>query len=142
MTVSTMQVSTAERQQSPTAPVRAAHSATAAAPRRAVRARSLRRPGPGTGPQSRPDRRLDSPVLTRAGAASPQACRVRPPQLAERGTGWRLTDRAIALVLVTGLVLVTSALAVVGLTAVRVTGDHYQGRGPSWVVASAPPALP
>lgn len=38
---------------------------------------------------------------------------------------WQLTDRAIALVVVTGVVLVTAALAVVGLTAVRVTGDRY-----------------
>ena len=33
--------------------------------------------------------------------------------------------------LVTGLLIVTAALAVVGLTAMRVTGEHYSGVGQS-----------
>jgi hypothetical protein len=49
----------------------------------------------------------------------------------EQPTSWRLTDRGIALVLVTGLLIVTAALAVVGLTAVRVTGERYSGVGHS-----------
>ena len=103
--------------------------------------RPLRRLGPGTGPQARPARRFADPVVT-CGAAAPRACRVPAAAPAAsprvRVSSWRLTDRAIALVLVTGLVVVVAALAVVGLTAVRVTGDRYQGQGLSGVVASAP----
>ncbi|WP_375426410.1 hypothetical protein [uncultured Friedmanniella sp.] len=47
------------------------------------------------------------------------------PTRSSATTSWRLTERAIALILVTGLVVVTAALAVVGLTAVRVTGERY-----------------
>jgi hypothetical protein len=39
---------------------------------------------------------------------------------------WRLTDRGIAVVLVIGLMIMVAALAVVGLTAARVTGEGYQ----------------
>jgi hypothetical protein len=49
----------------------------------------------------------------------------------DRPSAWRLTDRGIALVLVTGLLIVTAALAVVGLTAVRVTGERYSDPGHS-----------
>jgi Tfp pilus assembly protein PilX len=48
-----------------------------------------------------------------------------------RPSQWRLTDRGIALVLVTGLLIVTAALAVMGLTAARVTGERYSGVGHS-----------
>nr|WP_294695114.1 hypothetical protein [uncultured Friedmanniella sp.] len=40
-----------------------------------------------------------------------------------------MTERGIALVLVTGLLIVTAALTVVGLTALRVTGERYAGAG-------------
>jgi len=51
--------------------------------------------------------------------------------VAGAATQWRLTERAIALVLVTGLLIVTASLAVVGLTALRVTSDLYQAVGQS-----------
>ena len=48
-----------------------------------------------------------------------------------RPTRWQLTDRGIAVVLVTVLMIVVAARAVIGLTAFRVTGDSYQGYGQS-----------
>jgi len=55
-----------------------------------------------------------------------RGCSVSAPSpVVPRTSGWRLTDRGIALVLVTGLQIVTAALAVVTLTAIRVTGDRY-----------------
>ena len=38
---------------------------------------------------------------------------------------WRLTDRGIALVMVVAVMILTAALAVIGLTAVRVTSADY-----------------
>jgi hypothetical protein len=57
----------------------------------------------------------------------PQACAVEAPapRIVTGDAGWRLTERGIALVLVTGLLIVTAALTVVGLTALRVTGERY-----------------
>ena len=40
--------------------------------------------------------------------------------------GWRLTDRGVAVVIVTGLMIMVAALTVIGLTALRVTSDGYQ----------------
>lgn len=109
------------------------------APRHAP-GRTRRRPGRGTGPEARPSRPLSTPVRARSAAQGPQACRVAPPapqpELVVRRSAWRLTDRGIALVLVTGLLIVTAALAVVGLTALRVTGDHYQAAGRSVLATS------
>jgi hypothetical protein len=64
---------------------------------------------------------------------------VAAPAPTRAPSSWRLTDRAIALVVVTGLVVVTAALAVVGLTALRVTGDRYHVPT-SWSAVSAPHA--
>ncbi|WP_375431969.1 hypothetical protein [uncultured Friedmanniella sp.] len=141
MTVSTLEARAPERQQ-PRAP-RAEQSSGApvAAPGRSTRPRPAHRDGRRTAPRARPTRPLDTPVITRAGTAAAQSCRTSAPQPVVRPAQWRLTERAIALVLVTGLVIVTAALAVVGLTAVRVTGDRYQGPSVS-LVASAPPSLP
>jgi hypothetical protein len=38
---------------------------------------------------------------------------------------WRLTDRGIAVILVFAAMILTAAVAVIGLTAVRVTGADY-----------------
>jgi hypothetical protein len=38
---------------------------------------------------------------------------------------WRLTDRGIAVVMVAAVMILTAALAVIGLTAVRVTSADY-----------------
>lgn len=90
-----------------------------------VPARPGRRSGRGTGPQARPAR----PVTGGTRVLRPQACAVEAPapRPAAGGAGWRLTERGIALVLVTGLLIVTAALTVVGLTALRVTGERYAG---------------
>lgn len=124
--------------------------AGSATPRRTARAssttttapvRPVRRTGRGTGPEARPARRLEAPpvIQSRRGASS-QGCSVTTPlatapraQRAE-GAHWRLTDRGIALVLVTGLLIAAAALAVVGLTAIRVTGERYHHDGQSAVV--------
>jgi hypothetical protein len=39
--------------------------------------------------------------------------------------GWRLTDRGIAVIMVVGMMIVTAALSVVGLTALRVASTDY-----------------
>jgi hypothetical protein len=57
-----------------------------------------------------------------------------PAPLAPAGSAWRLTERGIALVLVTGLLIVTAALTVIGLTALRVTGERYAGLGQTVLV--------
>jgi hypothetical protein len=84
-----------------------------------------RRAGRGTGPQARPARSLAGGTRV----LRPRACAVEVPtdRTATGNAGWRLTERGIALVLVTGLLIVTAALTVVGLTALRVTGERYAG---------------
>src|SRR4029434_103941 len=42
-----------------------------------------------------------------------------------RQVDWRLTDRGIAVVMVIAAMILTAALVVIGLTAVRVTGPDY-----------------
>jgi hypothetical protein len=56
-------------------------------------------------------------------AWSAKACpTVRAPN---RQVDWRLTDRGIAVVIVIAGLILTAALVVIGLTAVRVTGPDY-----------------
>ena len=43
-----------------------------------------------------------------------------------RQVGWRLTDRGIAVVMVIGVMILTAALVVIGLTAVRVTAPDFR----------------
>jgi hypothetical protein len=95
--------------------------------------RPRRRTGRGTGPHARPLRPLPPPGLSGSRGSRAQACSVTAPAPAPLGrpAQWRLTDRGIALVLVTGLLIVTAALAVVGLTALRVTGERYSDVGHS-----------
>ncbi len=109
---------------------------TVAAPVRAP-ARPGRRNGRGSGPQARPARPLTGAQARRAPVTRPQSCSVEAPGRVVPGTGaWRLTERGIALVLITGLLIVTAALTVVGLTALRVTGERYAGAGLTALVQS------
>jgi len=43
-----------------------------------------------------------------------------------RQVDWRVTERRIAVVMVTAAMILTAALVVIGLTAVRVTGPDYR----------------
>lgn len=96
-----------------------------------------RRHGRGSGPQARPARPLTGAPARRPAVPRPQSCSVEAPGRVVPGTGaWRLTERGIALVLVTALLIVTAALTVVGLTALRVTGDRYAGAGLTALVQS------
>jgi len=104
-------------------------------------ARPGRRTGRGTGPAARPARRPGASPVVRTAIPAGRSCTVAAPTPApSRPTApstWRLTDRGIALVLVTGLLIATAALAVVGLTAVRVTSEHYHHGGGSALVQPA-----
>jgi hypothetical protein len=110
---------------------------TRAAP--AVRPRRTRRgPGPGVRPSARPARAVPAPELRRGSRLATRSCTVTPeadrPQTA--AAGWRLTDRGVALLLVTAAMIVTAAVVVVGLTAIRVTGERYQSYGQVTAVQS------
>jgi hypothetical protein len=126
-----MNVTTLEAPATTSAAPRVSAGLAAAPPKAPGKPR--RRTGRGTGPLARPSRPLPAPGLTRSPGSRPQACSVTAPAPAPLGrpTRWRLTDRGIALVLVAGLLIVTAALAVVGLTAVRVTGERYSDVGHS-----------
>ena len=119
-----MDVTTLEAPQGAAAAV--PRTARPAAPSRAP-GRPGRRAGRGTGPQARPAR----PLAGGTRVLRPQSCTVEAPapRAAAAGSSWRLTERGIALVLVTGLLIVTAALTVVGLTALRVTGERYADAG-------------
>lgn len=104
-----------------------------------VRGRALR-PGWGTGRQTRPRSRPTGPVpaprLSPAPPPGARGCQVEllaPPVAPWVPTmpaaTWRLTDRALALVLATTLAIAAAAVVVVSLTALRVTGDNYQPAG-------------
>ena len=98
------------------------------------------RPGRGSGrttrPQTQPPRPLRGPGLERDSIGVAHACRLAEPRAIE--STCRLTDRGIALVLATGLAIATAALVVVGLTAVRVTGDSYLPSGQSGQISVQP----
>lgn len=98
------------------------------------------RPGRGSGrrtrPQALPPRPVRGPELERGRSGVARSCRLAEPQAIE--STWRLTDRGIALVLAAGLAIVTAALVVVGLTAVRVTADSYLPAGQSGQIAVQP----
>lgn len=94
-----------------------------------------RRRGPGVGPTARPRRlRFTAPAVPGA-ASGPRACASAP--VVERPRTWHLTERGLAVVLVVAAALVAASIAVVGLTALRVTSEGYQ---PTQVV-SAPVLL-
>jgi hypothetical protein len=80
--------------------------------------RPVRDTGRGLSPRARPANPLRAPTLAATEGPKSRACIVpaAPAQL-------RLTDRAIGLIIVAGLMIVIAAVTVVGLTAARVTGD-------------------
>lgn len=138
MNGTTLEAPTATATLRPTITRSSRRSATPPAPR-PVPGRTRRGPGRGTGPEARPARLTTDRGAVRPATSRSQACRVAAPAPQLRvaaGPSWRLTDRGIALVLVTGVLIVTAALAVVGLTALRVTGDRYQAAG-STVLATS-----
>ena len=90
------------------------------------RVRPGRRAGRGARPQARPDQGLPAPRSLLAPGV--RACAPVGPahvRIAAK-TRWQLTERGIAVVLVTLAMIATAALAVVSLTALRVTSDGYQ----------------
>lgn len=106
-----------------------------------TRTRQLR-PGRGGGRGTRPITRSLSGVgapavgsgrrlrATARGCSAEANRRQATPVVAESVTsGWRLTNRGIALVLITGAVLVAAALTVITATAVTVTSDNYHSHG-------------
>ena len=82
-----------------------------------------RRSGPGVGPTARPRRRRFSPSAAARPGVGARAC--APAPVVQRAQTWRLTDRGLAVVLVVAAALVAASIAVVGLTALRVTGESY-----------------
>jgi len=103
-----------------------------------VRKRSTR-PGPGTGPVAAPRR-----LRFVAQPATARACRPAAPgvgAVSSPRTGpstWRLTERGLTVVLVLAAALVAASVAVVGLTALRVTGESYH---PGHVAPASAPVL-
>jgi hypothetical protein len=94
-------------------------------------ARSGRGSARARSPQARPGRVIPAPSLQSAPSRAVRGCVVHRPVTASEATAWQLTDRGIAVVLVSALMIVIAALAVIGLTALRVTGDSYQAYGQS-----------
>jgi hypothetical protein len=91
------------------------------------RVRPGRRTGRGARPQARPDQRLPASRSLLAPGATVRACAPGGAARARIGvsTRWRLTERGIAVVLVSLAMIATAALAVVSLTALRVTSSGY-----------------
>ena len=76
--------------------------------------------GRGVRPQSRPPAAFDPRVPGR-GLREVRACTAEVPHAA----ALRLTERGMAVIIVVALMLLVSAVVVIGLTAVRVTGPNY-----------------
>lgn len=105
-----------------------------------VRPRELR-PGWGTGrrtrPRSRPAGPVAAPRLNPVMAPGARGCQVERPAVRSVALSvptlttatWKLTDRAVALVLAAVLAIAAAAVVVVSLTALRVTGDTYLPAG-------------
>ena len=79
--------------------------------------------GRRNGPWARPTRAVPAPTLAKHPRSTVHACRLEGTAAAR--LGWRLTDRGIAVIIVVGLMIVTAALSVVGLSAIRVTSTDY-----------------
>ena len=67
----------------------------------------------------------------RPSAAAPAKRPRLPDRPAAPTTTWQLTDRGVAVIVVAMLMIMAAAAMVVGLTALRVTGDSYVGAGQS-----------
>jgi hypothetical protein len=87
--------------------------------------------GRGLRPNTRPARAVPPPSLAASARRPPQACIAEP---ALSSASMRLTDRGIAAVMVVGLMIMVTALVVIGLTALRVTGPGYVPSGQSQLV--------
>jgi hypothetical protein len=87
--------------------------------------------GRGLRPNTRPVRAVPPPSLAPSARRAPQAC-VAEPSLSS--APMRLTDRGLAAVMVVGLMIMVTALVVIGLTALRVTGPGYVPTGHSQLV--------
>jgi hypothetical protein len=65
----------------------------------------------------------------RSAGLEARSCGTAAKQIELRATetpgDWKLTDRGIAAIMVLAAVILTAALAVIGITAVRVTGADY-----------------
>ena len=85
------------------------------------RARAGSSPGRGARPQSRPITGVEVPAASILRSASARACVAGPAQAAPI----RLTERGLAVILLTGLLLLVTAATVIGLTAFRVTSPDY-----------------
>jgi hypothetical protein len=105
------------------------HFSWAATPQR-TRADSLARSGRGVRPQSRPTRRVEAPPAAISRSRAPRACVAGTAAAAPV----RLTERGVAFILLTGLLLLATAATVIGLTAFRVTSPEYRPYGQSQVV--------
>ncbi len=98
-----------------------------------ARAGSVARPrrvNVGVAPQATP-RRPPARAIERAGLGAVKGGRacsaaVELGQARNEGAAWRLTDRGVAVVLVVSAMIMAAAISVVGLTAMRVTGDGYR----------------
>jgi len=110
-----------------------------------TRTRQLR-PGRGAGRGTRPVSRslsgVAAPRLDRQTrlASGSRACRPEFRQssaparaAAAASAGWRLTNRGIAVVLITGALLAAAAITVITATAITVTSDSYHSQGSALV---------
>jgi hypothetical protein len=86
--------------------------------------------GRGLGPRSRPAG-LSGPFVSGPGLRGVRACTA---EAAAHAAPLRLTQRGTAVILVAALMLLVSAVVVIGLTAVRVTGPNYVPYGQSSLV--------
>ncbi len=85
-----------------------------------------------TGPSARPVLFAPAPAARIPAVSGPHGCQAEAAvviaPLVSPST-WRLTDRGIAVALVAMLMIVVAALTVIGLTALRVTGESYAQPG-------------
>jgi hypothetical protein len=96
-------------------------------PRRPSRSRPAARSGRALAPLARPVAFVPAPTLSPSFGSRARSCTVEAPTAmpapVPTRVRTRLTDRGVAVILVAGAMIVVAAVAVVGLTALRVTGD-------------------
>lgn len=78
-----------------------------------------------SGPGAKPQRGVGAPSLRSVSTLRPRGCAVAVTAPPVAAASWRLTDRGLALVLVLLSMIIVAAVAVVGLTALRVTGPEF-----------------
>jgi hypothetical protein len=111
-----------------------------------ARSRPARRAGRRLGPTARPVGTVLAPLGMGTASRKVHACggdEVTVPAVVPLPAGQlRLTERGIALILVAGLLVVIAATTVVGLTALRVTGDGAAPLPSSYSAGVPAPAWP